>query len=82
MNENMDQPFLDNRNTTPEYLNYTLDTSNDDSLNSSNQSKKVNAINSSNRSTDMSENKGYAVNSSGAGFYGEIGSQEQSISIT
>jgi len=41
----MDQPFLDNGNTTPDRLNYTLDTSNDDSLNSSNQSKKINAIN-------------------------------------
>ena len=78
----MDQPFLDNRNTTPDRLNYTLDTSNDDSLNSSNQSKKINAINQSSRSTDMSESKGNAVNYSGAGFYGEIGSQEQSISLT
>ena len=29
----------------------------------------------------MSENKGYTVNSSGAGFYGEASSQDQSISM-
>jgi hypothetical protein len=60
MDDKMDEPFLDtygNPDTTHHKINDTLDTSIEDSLNSSNTSKhiKTGLNNSSNRSTNISE---------------------------